>query len=257
MEEWQIEIKKKHGDPHEVDELVPERVFQEMSRALSEPAPDVFIQVLRECGALAVIMPEIDILFGIPNPQQWHPEIDSGIHTLMVLQQTALLSPDPKIRFAALCHDLGKGLTPKHLWPSHKGHEKTGVRVIREFCQRLKAPKSWRELAELSSEYHLKCHKLLEMKASTIVKTLESLDAFRRPERFSEFLITCEGDSRGRLGLELNPYPQREQFWALYQAANAIDTKAIAANVSEPASIKHKIYDARVTSVKQAIQNGD
>ncbi len=249
-----MELMKTMVKNGEVDELVPERVFKEFSRALAEESPEVFIQVLRDCGALAVIMPEIDILFGIPNPEKWHPEIDTGIHTLMVLQQAAKLTDDPMVRFAALCHDLGKGITPKNLWPSHRGHEKAGLSIVRALCERLKTPKNWRELAELSSEFHLHGHRLMEMKATTIVTTLEKLDAFRRPERFAQFLITCEADGRGRKDWEDKPYPQRQQFWSLYQAAIAIDRKEIVATASDPKSINKNIYDARVTSVKQAIQ---
>ncbi len=237
----------------EVNQLVAERVFQEFSTAMTESSPEVFIEVLRECGALKVIFPEIDVLFGIPNPEQWHPEIDTGIHTLMVLQQAARITSDPIIRFAALCHDLGKGLTPKQFWPSHKGHEKAGVNVVKKLCLRIKTPKSWRELAELSSQYHLHSHRVLEMKASTIVNTLEKLDAFRRPKRFSGFLISCEADYRGRTGWEDKPYPQRQQFWALLQAANSIDQKQIVSNASDAASIKQNIYEARIQAVKQQL----
>ena len=239
----------------EVSELVPERVFKEFSRALAEDSPQVFIQVLRDCGALKVVLPEIDVLFGIPNPVKWHPEVDTGIHTLMVLQQAAELTDDPMVRFAAVCHDLGKGITPKQYWPSHKGHEKAGIKIVKKLCERIKAPKDWRELAQLSSEFHLHGHRLLEMKASTIVTTLEKLDAFRRPERFAKFLITCEADARGRTDWEDKPYPQRQQFWDLYLAAESIDSKTIVAESAEPKDIKQNIHAARVTAVKQAIQN--
>lgn len=238
----------------EVDALVSERIFKEFSRALSEKSPEVFIRVLRDCGALEVIFPEIDILFGIPNPEQWHPEIDTGVHTLMVLQQCAQLSGDASVRFAALCHDLGKAKTLKNHWPSHKGHEKSGVSIIKNLCERIKAPRSWCELACLSSEFHLHCHRLMEMKPETIVKTLEKLDAFRRPQRFEHFLITCEADFKGRLGWENKDYPQRQQFSQLRKAASAINSKAIAQNCQNSTDIAKQIHQARVKAVKQEKQ---
>ncbi len=238
----------------EVNALIAERIFKEFNRALLEKSPEVFIQVLRDCGTLKVIFPEIDRLFGIPNPALWHPEIDTGIHTLMVLQQCARLSEDASVRFAALCHDLGKAKTPKNLWPSHKGHEKAGIAVIKTLCKRLKTPKSWCELACLSSEFHLHCHRLMEMKAETIVKTLEKVDAFRRPERFEQFLITCEADFKGRLGWENKDYPQRKQFSQLRKAASTIDTKTIVQNSQNPAHIAQQIYRARVKAVKEKKQ---
>lgn len=238
----------------EVDALIAERIFKEFNRALTEKSPEVFIQILRDCGALKVIFPEIDNLFGIPNPPLWHPEIDTGIHSLMVLQQCARISGDASVRFAALCHDLGKAKTPKNHWPSHKGHEKAGVPIIKELCQRIKAPKSWCELASLSSEFHLHCHRLMEMKPETIVKTLEKLDAFRRPERFEQFLVTCEADFKGRLGWENKHYPQRKQFSQLREAASTIDTKTIVQNCQNPADIAQQIYRARVQAVKEEKQ---
>ncbi len=235
----------------EAEALVSERVFKEFSQALAEDSPQVFIQVLRECGALKVILPEIDILFGIPNPVQWHPEIDTGIHTLMVLEQCSLLSKDPMVRFAALCHDLGKGITPKELWPSHKAHEKAGVKIVKQLCQRLSMPKQWRELAQLCSEFHLHTHKLAEMKATTIVKALERMDAFRRPERFEQYLIVCEADFKGRTGYETKDYPQKLYFRKLMQAAKSIDTASIVKNCDNPQNIQQNIHVARTNAVKQ------
>jgi len=193
----------------EVEHLVAERVWQEMVRALSEKNPEIFFQVLRDVGALKVLLPEIDVLFGIPNPEQWHPEIDTGIHTLMVLQQAALLSPLPLVRFAAVCHDLGKGRTAKQYWPKHHGHEETGVKVIKKLCGRLKLPKEFQELACLGSRYHLHAHKAWELKSQTLLKLFEAFDLFRRPERFNYFLDICEADFRGRGGFEKFAYPQR------------------------------------------------
>ncbi len=235
----------------EVDSLVAERVFKEFNQALKEQSPQVFIRVLKDCGALKILFPEIDILFGIPNPARWHPEIDTGIHTLMVLESCARLTQDPATRFAALCHDLGKGLTPRQQWPSHKGHEKAGVTVIKKLCQRMKAPRQWCELACLSSEFHLHVHRLLEMKSQTIVTTLEKLDAFRRPERFEQFLITCEADSTGRRGWQKKPYPQRQQFSQLSEAATNIDSKTIIQQCTNTAQISQRIHKSRVHAVEK------
>ncbi len=193
----------------EVDALVPERIWQEMEKALAERSPEVFVQVLRDCGALAVIFPEIDRLFGVPQPEKYHPEIDTGVHTLLVLREAARASADPMVRFAALTHDLGKGTTPKSLWPSHHGHEERGAKLVEGLCRRVRAPKAWRQMAVLVARYHTHVHRARELKPGTLLKTLESLDAFRRPDRFEDILLACEADSHGRAGMENNPYPQR------------------------------------------------
>ncbi len=192
----------------ELDALVPERVWQETQRALELPAPRRFFEVLREAQALRVIFPEIDALFGVPQPEQWHPEIDAGLHTMMVLDQACRLSNDPVVRFAALMHDLGKAVTPKHELPSHKMHEHRGVDIIEKLCERLRVPNAYRELAVLASKYHLNAHRVLELRASTLLDLLENLDAFRRPERFEGWVLSCEADARGRKGLEDRDYPQ-------------------------------------------------
>lgn len=192
----------------ELDALVPERVWQEMDKAIGEARPSTFFEVLRECGALKCIFPEIDALFGIPQPPKWHPEIDTGIHTMMVLEQAALLSDDRRVRFAALTHDLGKALTPRERWPHHFGHEGRGAQLAEQLCERLHAPKRYRRLAANVARYHLHCHKLAELKPSTIVDLLGALGALRDPDRVEPFVLACEADARGRLGLEKQPYPQ-------------------------------------------------
>lgn len=206
----------------ELEALVPERVWTELERALAEPHPVWFIKVLRECGALQVLFPEIDRLFGIPQPEKYHPEVDTGIHTLMSLHQAALLTQDTQIRFAALVHDLGKGVTPASDWPRHVGHEQNGVLLVEKLCQRYRIPNAYRELAVLVSRYHLDCHRIQKMRPETIVDKLEALDAFRRPERFEQFLIACEADARGRTGLENQDFPQAGFFRRALQAANTI-----------------------------------
>ena len=203
----------------EMQSLTAERVWQEIQRALTEKSPQVFFQVLKDCHALAEIIPELDNLFGVPQPEKHHPEIDTGIHTLMVLEQASKLSSNPAARFAALVHDLGKAATPKEKWPSHKGHETLGKSLIQNLSTRLKVPNEYRELGILVSLHHTACHssnraantaKPPAEQAQALLDTLENTDAFRRPERFVLFLIACEADARGRLGLELEPYPQNK-----------------------------------------------
>lgn len=206
----------------EIDTLVVERVWQEFEKALQEPSPVAFIQVLRQTSALLKLLPEIDILYGVPQTAVYHPEIDTGIHTEMVLRKICQLSHDPQVRFGALVHDLGKGATPQSEWPSHKGHEERGVRIIENVCNRLKLPLSYKELGVIVSRYHLHCHRVFELRPDTILKVLMSADAFRRPERFKNFLLICQADAQGRLGLENNAYPQREYFWGAYEAANSV-----------------------------------
>ena len=207
---------------HEVDALVAERVWQESEKALREPAASTFFQVLRECGALARIYPEIDALFGVPQPAAWHPEIDTGLHTLMVLDQAVRLSEDSKIRFAALVHDLGKGTTPPAEWPSHRGHEERSVALIEALAARLRIPNEHRDLALIVARYHGMVHRAFELRPKTVLDFMERADAFRRPERFAQALLACEADSRGRTGLEERPYPQREYLLAAREAAASV-----------------------------------
>jgi tRNA nucleotidyltransferase (CCA-adding enzyme) len=192
----------------EADALVPERIWQETDRALGEPAPEAWLRALRDCGALARIFPELDALYGVPQPEKWHPEIDTGLHIELVLQAAADLSPEPRIRFAALMHDLGKGRTPRSKWPSHIGHEETGARLVQELSERLRVPVDYRELAVLAARWHGIAHRAEELRPRTILDLLESCDSFRRPERFRELLLAFEADSRGRGGLRQRPYPQ-------------------------------------------------
>jgi tRNA nucleotidyltransferase (CCA-adding enzyme) len=202
--------------------LVAERVWQETDKALREPGASMFFQVLRECGALKVIYPEIDALFGVPQPEKWHPEIDTGVHTLMVLDQAVLLSADAKVRFAALVHDLGKATTPRREWPGHKGHEERSVALIEALSERLRVPSEYRELAVIVARYHGNVHRAFELRPGTILGIFEKTDAFRRPERFKQALLACEADSRGRLGLETDPYPQRQYLQAARDAAATV-----------------------------------
>ena len=207
----------------EADALVPERVWKETETALAAAEPHVYFKTLRESGALAVIFPEIDALFGIPQPEKWHPEIDCGIHTLMVLEQAAALSDDADVRFAALVHDLGKATTAKHILPKHTGHEIRSVKLVKSMSKRLRVPAAFLELGCLAAEFHAHVHRAFELRASTVLKVLKRVDAFRRPERFEKFLLACEADSRGRTGFEDRPYPQADYFRAACLAAVEAD----------------------------------
>jgi tRNA nucleotidyltransferase (CCA-adding enzyme) len=197
-----------------------------MERALGEPRPDVFVEVLRECGALAVVLPEVAALFGVPQPEQWHPEIDTGAHLLLALQVAAERGAPLPVRFALLVHDLGKAVTPRERWPSHAGHEGAGVPLVRALCERLRVPVEHRDLGVLVARFHTHVHRGLELRPSTILELLESCDAFRRPDRFVQLLEACECDARGRLGLHDRDYPQRARIEAAQAAASAVALSA-------------------------------
>ena len=211
----------------EVDYLVPERVWAELVKALKEPNPSAFFYALKDCGALAKIFPEIDALFGVPQPAQYHPEIDTGIHALMCLQQAVKLSEKPEVRFAALVHDLGKGLTLPEYWPSHHGHEQKGLPVLDKLCARLRVPNSFKSLARQVMEYHTHCHKAYELRATTLTDVLQNLGAYKTDNSLADFLLACEADAKGRTGFEDKPYPQAELFSNAALAANAIDNTEI------------------------------
>ncbi|MDJ0698590.1 MAG: multifunctional CCA addition/repair protein [Woeseiaceae bacterium] len=212
----------------EADALIPDRVWKETESALRGHNSRVFFETLRECNALSVVYPEVDALFGVPQPAKWHPEIDTGIHTMMVLDQAERLSTHLDVRFAALVHDLGKATTPAYRLPSHPGHEKRGRKIIEKLAERLPVPKSCSELGRLVAEYHTNCHRALELRPATILKLLDATDAFRRPGRFENFLLACEADARGRTGLEDRDYPQADYLRAAKGAAAAIDAAGIA-----------------------------
>ncbi|WNO08606.1 multifunctional CCA addition/repair protein [Teredinibacter sp. KSP-S5-2] len=211
----------------EVDHLVSERIWKELYRALSEPTPTQFIETLRSCHALKKIMPELDALFGVPQPEQHHPEIDTGVHALLSLKRAASLSDSTRIRFAALIHDLGKGTTPEETLPHHYGHEEEGVALVDHLCNRLSAPNEYRDLARICTRFHTHCHKAFELKPSTLLKVLEQTDAYRKPDRFEEFLICCQADAQGRTGKENTAYPQAEFLHRAYQVTSNINVKAL------------------------------
>jgi tRNA nucleotidyltransferase (CCA-adding enzyme) len=221
-----LELMRRMVAEGEAAALVAERVWTETEKALGESRPDVFIAVLRECGALKVVYPEIDALFGVPQPEKWHPEIDTGVHQLMALRQAVTLGGGVAARFAVLTHDLGKGITPADVLPSHHGHEDAGVPLVENLCARLRVPHHIRELAVITSRYHSHVHRALELRAATVVKTLEACDALRRPERFADLLLACEADARGRLNLEDRAYPQREFFTRARDTAAGVSLTA-------------------------------
>ncbi len=230
----------------EVDHLVPERVWKELVRALAEPSPHVFIESLRACDALKRLMPELDALFGVPQPEQHHPEIDTGIHSLMSLQCATKLSDCTEVRFAALIHDLGKGTTPKDQLPRHIDHEARGVPLIKTLCQRLGAPNQHRDLALLAGEFHTHCHRALELKPATLLKTLKRLDAVRRPERFEQFCLCCKADARGRTGFENHNYPQAEYLRSALQLLQKVDTRIFIRQGLEGAAFGEALHKHRL-----------
>ena len=238
----------------ELTALSAERVWQETAHSLLETHPEVYFENLRACGALAVWFPELDVLWGIPNPPKWHPEIDTGIHTMMVLQQAVKLSDKLTVRFAALVHDLGKGLTEPEKWPSHQGHEKLGLEAVNTLCDRLKAPNDCRELGLMVSEYHTHVHHAFELKASTILNMLNRCDVWRKPQRFADVLLTCKADARGRTTFENNDYKNAEYIWQAYEAAAKVDIKAIVAKGYQGKAIKEQSEQQRISFI-QAFKN--
>jgi len=246
-----IELMKIMVNNGEVDALVAERVWQEMEKALGETTPVQFIEVLRACGALQRIMPELDRLWGVPQPAEHHPEIDTGIHTMMVLEQACLLSTNKQVRFAALMHDLGKGTTPKEDWPNHISHEARGAKIVLELCRRMRVPNDYRDLAERVARFHLYYHRALELKPPTVVKTLEELDAYRRPERFENFLLASEADARGRPGYEQREFKQGDYFRRAFQASLQVDIASLRVQGFDGVKLANRIREERIRLVSE------
>ncbi len=235
----------------EVDALVPERVWQELARGLLEAKPSRMFEVLRECGALKVLLPELDRLFGVPQPAQHHPEVDTGVHVMMVVDYAAAQKYSLPVRFAALTHDLGKGTTPTDVLPRHIGHEERSANLLKEVCKRLKVPNDCSALAHIVARFHGKIHAVFEMRPGTIVQFLYDTDALRQPERFEEFLRACECDFRGRLGYIDKPFPVANQLRAYLKAAQAVNAGAVAALHSTPEAIKEAVFQARVAAIQE------
>lgn len=238
----------------EVDALVPERVWLETVRALAEPTPEQFIQTLRDCGALSRLFPEINCLFGVPQPALHHPEIDTGIHVLMCLTQAVRFDADPIVRFAVLVHDLGKGMTPAQEWPHHKGHEARGASLVQALCQRLRIPKVYRDLAVLVATYHTHCHRAMELRPGTLLKTIQALDGLRKPERFEQFLLACEIDARGRRGLEDRAYPQAERLRTALQSAAGVAARPFVERGLQGLELAEAMGQARLRAIAEALQ---
>ncbi|MRW90967.1 multifunctional CCA addition/repair protein [Duganella sp. FT80W] len=246
----------------EVDALVAERVWQELSRGLMEHKPSRMFEVLRDCGALARILPELDALWGVPQPEQWHPEIDTGVHVMQVVDCAAALERELPVRFASLMHDLGKAVTPSDKWPSHHGHEELGIKLVEQLCKRLRVPTDCRDLAVMTTREHGNVGRALQLRANTIVKLFERCDGFRKPARFTQMLQATECDSRGRIGPNASfadkPFPQMEHLERALAAARGVNAGEIAAACAEqPQRIPERVHQARVAAVKAALSLPD
>jgi tRNA nucleotidyltransferase (CCA-adding enzyme) len=238
----------------EIDALVAERVWQETERALAEETPTRFFEVLRNCGALARIFPELERLFGVPQPRHHHPEEDTGLHTLLVLEQAARLSPDTRVRFAALVHDLGKGTTPQEEWPRHIAHEHRGVALVEALCERLRVPRDYRDLAVIVTRHHGVYHRAEELRPGTLLDLLERIDAFRRPERLEQYLIACEADSRGRPGFEERHFAQPGIIRQAYHAAAQVGAREVVERGFSGKEVGDELHRLRVAAIKAALQ---
>jgi tRNA nucleotidyltransferase (CCA-adding enzyme) len=244
-------------DCDEVDHLVAERVWQELAKGLMEVAPSHMFEVLRDCGALARLLPEVDCLWGVPQRADYHPEVDTGVHLMMVMAMSARLEAPLCVRFACLCHDLGKGNTPADVLPRHIGHEVRGAKLLKEVCERLRVPTDCRELADVMAREHSNIHRCLDISAAALVRLLERCDALRRRERFEHLLLACECDLRGRLGFSEAPYPQRQRLLDTLNLMQTVDTNSIAAEATEAGvsglKIGEMIHTARVTAVEAGL----
>ncbi|QOL15773.1 multifunctional CCA addition/repair protein [Dickeya dianthicola] len=235
----------------ELDFLTPERVWKETEKALATQDPQVYFQVLRDCGALAVLFPEVDNLYGVPAPAKWHPEIDTGIHVMLSLAMAARLSPALDIRFATLCHDLGKGLTPPALWPRHHGHGPAGVALVEALCQRLRVPNALRDLARLVAEYHDVVHTVQMLQPKTLLKLFDAIDVWRKPQRLEQLLLASEADARGRAGLEQQPYPQGDYLREAFVAASQITSADVVAAGFQHAAIREELQRRRCAALEE------
>lgn len=245
-----IELMRHIANSGELEHLTAERVWQEWHKSLSTQDPQVFLSVLKQCDALKVVLPEIDALFGVPQPEKWHPEIDTGIHTLMVAKQAALLSESLPVRFASQVHDLGKGITPESEWPSHKMHCHTGLKLIKSLCERVRIPNEYRDLALMVCEQHSNIHRAAELRPETKLKVLNKFDVWRKPERLQDILICCMADSRGRTGFEDIDYPQKAIFEQAYKAALSVNVQDIIKDGFKGADIRTEMEMRRVEAIK-------
>jgi tRNA nucleotidyltransferase (CCA-adding enzyme) len=252
-----LELMREMVRAGEVDALVAERVWQELARGLMERQPSRMFDVLRDCGALERLLPEVQRLWGVPQRADWHPEVDAGVHLMMVLDMAARLAAPLPVRFACLTHDLGKGTTPPELLPQHTGHEERSAQLLRDVCERLRVPTDCRELAEVVAREHVHVNASGDLDGAGLVRLLERCDAFRKPQRFDAALLACECDARGRLGFEEVAYPQRARLMAALLAAQGVDTHAIATTAQQQGlagpKIGERIHEARVRAVQQLL----
>ncbi|WP_339098398.1 multifunctional CCA addition/repair protein [Pectobacterium brasiliense] len=239
-------LMQKMAHEGELAYLTPERVWKETEKALGTSSPDVYFQVLRDCGALAVLFPEIDNLYGVPAPAKWHPEIDTGIHTMMTVAMAARLSPEIDVRFATLCHDLGKGLTPPELWPRHHGHGPAGVKLVEALCQRLRVPNPIRDLAKLVAEYHDLVHTVQVLQPKTLLKLFDAIDVWRKPQRLEQLALTSEADARGRAGFEENPYPQGDYLREAFRIASQVSSADVVADGFKGIDVRNELARRRI-----------
>lgn len=248
-----LQLMRQMVEAGEVDALVAERVWQELAKGLMEQKPSRMFEVLRACGALQKILPELDRLWGVPQPPQHHPEIDTGVHVMMVVDYAASSNFSLPVRFAALMHDLGKGTTPRDLLPKHVGHEQRSANLLKEVCKRLRVPNDCKELGVMTARFHGKLHQALQMRHATLLEFLVELDAIRQPERFRDFLKACEADSRGRTGYEDCATPAADLMEKVLSAAAYVDAGAVAAACETPEQIKAKVFEARLEAIKTAL----
>jgi tRNA nucleotidyltransferase (CCA-adding enzyme) len=249
-----LELMKEIVAAGEMEALKPERVWQETEKALATERPDVFVETLRACGALARIFPEVDSLFGVPQPALWHPEIDCGVHTLMALRMAAQLSSSETVRFAVLVHDLGKATTPEALLPRHHGHEQRSEQLLEQLCARLPVPNRFRDLALLVARHHGTVHKAAELKPQTVLRLIMAADGLRQPERFDEMLVACEADARGRKGLEERSYPQADRLRLALRAAKGVDAGKVKKERGlDGEALGRALHDERLAAIKATL----
>lgn len=233
----------------ELNTLTAERVWKETEKALTTESPQVYFRVLRDCGALVILFPEIDALFGVPAPEKWHPEIDTGIHTLLTVQEAATLTTSITVRFAALCHDVGKGVTPKEEWPHHYRHNATGVPIARELCERLKVPTEIRDFTLIAVQHHDLVHSVEQLKPSTLINLFNTIDVWRKPERLEQLILVSEADSKGRTGWENKPYPQADYLMQAYQVAARVTAKDVMAEGITGPAIRDALHEKRIRAL--------
>lgn len=248
-----LQLMREMVDAGEADHLVPERVWQEISRGLMEAQPSRMFEVLRACGALRVLLPELDRLWGVPQRAEYHPEVDSGVHAMLVLDMAAQLQSPLSVRFACLCHDFGKGTTPAEMLPRHIGHEQRSARLLQGVCARWRVPNDYKELADVVAREHGNIHRSGELNAAAVLRLLERCDALRKPARFAEALLACECDARGRTGFENRPYPQRQRLQTALDAALAVDTAPVAQAAAQRGLKGPAIGEAVASARQQAV----